>query len=364
VSDQVLPAAVPQAIAMPRKIGVLLVNLGTPEATDFWSVRRYLKEFLSDRRVVETPSLIWWPVLNLFILSTRPGRSGAAYKKIWNTADNESPLKTITRAQSTELAAWVAAGGLTQSQAIQTQTTRAQEIHAQEIEVDWAMRYGAPSIDAAISGLIDKGCDRLMVLPLYPQYAAATTATVGDSVFGSLARQRYQPALRIAAPYYDAPVYIEALVASLHAHIASCGFAPEVVLLSFHGIPQAYAEKGDPYPIHCEATFRLFAKALENAPFQIRMSYQSRFGPTEWLQPYTDVTVTELAKGGVKKILVITPGFAADCLETLEEIGMENRDFFLHNGGTHFSAVPCLNASAEGMRVIQDCVKRELAGWI
>lgn len=334
---------------MPRKIGVLLVNLGTPEATDFWSVRRYLKEFLSDRRVVETPPLIWWPVLNLVILSTRPSRSGAAYKKIWNTADNESPLKTITRAQSTELATWVAAGGLAQ---------------AQTIEVDWAMRYGVPSIDATIARLIDKGCDRLMVLPLYPQYAAATTATVGDSVFASLARQRYQPALRIAAPYYDAPAYIEALVASLRAHIATCGFAPEVVLLSFHGIPQAYAEKGDPYPIHCEATFRLFAKALETAPFQIRMSYQSRFGPTEWLQPYTDATVTELAKSGVKNLLVITPGFAADCLETLEEIGMENRDFFLHNGGTHFSAVPCLNASAEGMRVIQDCVKRELAGWI
>jgi ferrochelatase len=334
---------------MPRKIGILLVNLGTPEATDFWSVRRYLKEFLSDRRVVETPRLIWWPILNLFILSTRPGRSGAAYRKIWNTTDNESPLKTITRLQSKALAAWVAAGGLPQ---------------AGMIEVDWAMRYGAPSIDAAIARLVDQGCDRLLVLPLYPQYAAATTATVGDSVFASLARQRYQPALRIAAPYYDAPAYIDALVASLHAHIAVCGFVPDAVLLSFHGIPQAYAEKGDPYPIHCEATFRLFAKALENAPFQIRMSYQSRFGPAEWLQPYTDATVTELAKAGVKNLLVMTPGFAADCLETLEEIGIENRDFFLHNGGANFAAVPCLNASAEGMRVIQDCVKRELAGWI
>lgn len=343
VSDQLLPAA------LPRKVGVLLANLGTPEATDFWSVRRYLKEFLSDRRVIETPRLIWWPILNLFILSTRPSRSGAAYKKIWDTAENESPLKTITRAQSHELAAWIAAGGLP---------------HAEMIEVDWAMRYGAPSIDAAITRLIDKGCDRLLVLPLYPQYSATSTATVADSVFISLARQRYQPALRIAAPYYDTPAYIEALVASLQAHIATCGFTPDAVLLSYHGIPQTYAEKGDPYPIHCEATFRLFAKALENAPFQIRMSYQSRFGPAEWLQPYTDATVIELAKSGVKNLLVITPGFSADCLETLEEIGIENREYFLHNGGAHFSVVPCLNASAEGMRVIEDCIKRELAGWI
>lgn len=350
--DSVLPADLSGDSVPPRKkIGILLVNLGTPEATDFWSVRRYLKEFLSDRRVVETSRLIWWPLLNLIILSTRPGKRGEAYKKIWNTAENESPLKTITRAQSMALAAWIAAGKLPQA-------------NDAPIAVDWAMRYGAPSIDAVIAGLIDKGCDRLLVVPLYPQYSAATTATVGDAVFAALARHRFQPALRIAAPYYDTGAYIDALVASLRAHLATLSFTPEVVLLSFHGIPQAYADKGDPYPRHCEATFRLLAKALKDAPFQLRLSYQSRFGPDVWLQPYTDATVIDLAKSGVKNLVVMTPGFAADCLETLEEIGLENRDYFLGHGGVNFSAVPCLNASSDGMQVIHDCVQRELAGWL
>ncbi|MGB8278389.1 MAG: ferrochelatase [Methylovirgula sp.] len=335
-----------------KRLGVLLVNLGTPAATDYWSMRRYLKEFLSDRRVVETPRLLWWPILNLIILSTRPAYRGKAYQKIWNVAENEGPLKTITRAQAEALAAWIAAGGLTP------------EPDAQTIRVAWAMRYGEPSIADKIAHLIDAGCDRLLVLPLYPQYSAATTATVGDAVFAVLMRRRFQPALRLAAPYYDAPAYIDALVASLRNALAGLAFAPEVILVSFHGIPQAYADKGDPYPQHCEATFRLLTKALGHDPGTLRMSYQSRFGPAPWLKPYTDETVTALARQGVKNLVVITPGFAADCLETLEEIGLENRHLFFENGGENFALVPCLNASAEGMKLIYHLVARELAGWL
>lgn len=338
---------------MIRKIGVLLVNLGTPEATDYWSMRRYLKEFLSDRRVVETPRLLWWPILNLVILSIRPARRGAAYRAIWNKEANESPLKTVTRAQAQKLAAWIAAGGL------------APEAWGQPvpIEVEWAMRYGPPSIAQKIADLTDAGCDRLLVVPLYPQYSAATTATVGDAVFAQLARQRVQPALRLAPAYYDAPAYIAALAASVRGFLAGLSFAPDVILVSFHGIPQAYADKGDPYPRHCEETFRLLAEALGQDK-TMRMTYQSRFGAAQWLEPYTDATVKALAREGVKNLVVVTPGFSADCLETLEEIAIENRHYFLDNGGENFAAVPCLNDSAEGMRLIQDLVTRELCGWI
>ncbi len=343
------PPAPPQ-----KSLGVLLVNLGTPEATDYWSVRRYLKEFLSDRRVVETPRLLWWPILNLIILSVRPARRGKAYQSIWNAARNESPLKMITRSQAEKLAAWIAAGGLAAGPA-KSPT---------QIHVDWAMRYGKPSIAAGIAHLAATGCDRLLVLPLYPQYSAATTATVGDAVFAVLARRRFQPALRLAPPYYDAPAYIEALAASLRRFLQGLAFAPDVILVSFHGIPQAYADKGDPYPRHCEATFRLLGEALGRGPETTRMSYQSRFGRAEWLQPYTDATVKALARQGVKNLVVITPGFAADCLETLEEIGMENRHFFLENGGENFAVVPCLNDSEEGMKLIHDLVAENLAGWV
>jgi protoporphyrin/coproporphyrin ferrochelatase len=337
---------------MPRRVGILLVNLGTPEGTDFSSVRRYLKEFLSDRRVVETPKILWWPILNLFILSTRPARSGKAYARIWNRQENESPLKTITRAQAEALARWVASGGLVPKD------------RAQEIAVDWGMRYGRPSIRAGLENLIAKGCDRIAVLPLYPQYAAATTATVGDAVFADLAKRRFQPALRIAAPYYDAPLYIEALATSVRERLAALTFAPDVILVSFHGIPRDYADKGDPYPRQCETTFHLLEKALALPAGMVRMSYQSRFGPSEWLQPYTDETIVALANQGVKNLLVIAPGFSADCLETLDEMGNENRHLFLENGGENYALVPCLNASAEGMRLIQDLVRRETSGWL
>jgi protoporphyrin/coproporphyrin ferrochelatase len=330
-------------------IGVLLVNLGTPEATDYWSVRRYLKEFLSDPRVIETRRLIWWPILNLVILSVRPTRSGRAYQSIWNRDRNESPLKTITRAQAKKLAAWIKGGGLSTKVVI---------------HVDWAMRYGKPAIAPALARLCEAGCERVLVVPLYPQYAAATTASVGDAVFAALTNMRVQPALRIAPPYWAKAAYIEALAASLRKFLGGLDFVPDVILASFHGIPQVYVDRGDPYPRHCEATFRLLQTALGTDGKKLKMTYQSRFGRAKWLEPYTDVTVRALASEGCRNLVVITPGFSADCVETLEEIDVENRHFFLESGGKNFATVPCLNDSAEGMAVISDIVARELEGWI
>jgi protoporphyrin/coproporphyrin ferrochelatase len=331
------------------EIGVLLVNLGTPEATDYWSVRRYLKQFLSDRRVIETPRLIWWPILNLVILSIRPTRSGKAYRSIWNRDLNESPLKTITRAQAEKLGAWIKGGGLSAKTAI---------------HVDWAMRYGQPALGSALARFVEAGCERMLVVPLYPQYAAATTASVGDAVFAALTNMRVQPALRIAPPYWAEPAYIEALAISLRKFLDALGFVPDVILASFHGIPQIYVDRGDPYPRHCQETFRLLQTALGPDGKKLKMTYQSRFGRAKWLEPYTDATVRALASEGCRNIVVITPGFSADCVETLEEIDVENRHFFLESGGKNFATAPCLNDSAEGMAVISDIVARELKGWI
>lgn len=332
------------------KIGVLLVNLGTPEATDYWSMRRYLKEFLSDPRVIETPRLIWWPILNLVILSLRPSRSGKAYRSIWNRDRNESPLKTTTRAQAQKLAAWIETGGLGATKAA--------------VKVDWAMRYGHPAIAPMLARLLDAGCERVLVVPLYPQYAAATTASVGDAVFAALARRRFQPALRIAPPYWAEPVYIDGLATSLRKFLAGLDFIPEAILVSFHGIPQSYVDKGDPYPRHCEETFALLSEALGPDAKKLKLTYQSRFGRAQWLEPATDATVRALAREGCRSLVIITPGFSADCVETLEEIDKENRHFFFENGGKNFATVPCLNDSAEGMKVITDLVARELAGWL
>ncbi len=330
-------------------IGVLLVNLGTPEATDYWSMRRYLKEFLSDRRVVETPRLLWWPILHLVILTLRPTRSGKAYRSIWNRERNESPLKTITRAQAEKFAAWIEGGGLKTKAAI---------------HVDWGMRYGKPMIAPALNRFAEVGCERVLVVPLYPQYAAATTASVSDAVFAALARLRVQPALRIAAPYGTEPVYIEALAASLRKFLGRLDFVPDAILASFHGIPQSYVDRGDPYPRHCEETFRLLQAVLGAEGKKLRMTYQSRFGRAKWLEPYTDATVRALPREGCRNLVVVTPGFSADCVETLEEIDVENRHFFLEAGGKNFATVPCLNDSAEGVAVISDIVVRELKGWI
>ena len=326
-------------------IGVLLVNLGSPDAAEPAAVRRYLREFLSDPRVIEDQGLIWKFVLNAIILTTRPRRRARDYAKIWNKADNEAPLKTITRAQAQKLAASLEAKGA-------------------RILVDWAMRYSNPAIGERIEALMAQGCDRLLVVPLYPQYAAATTATVADEVLRVLARLRRQPALRIAPPYYDDPVYIEAIASTLRAALAGIGFEPELVLASFHGIPKDYAEQGDPYPRQCTETVRLLRARLGYDANKILLTFQSRFGRAEWLTPYTDKTVEQLARQGVRNLAVVMPGFSADCLETLEEIAIENADIFRKNGGVNFFAVPCLNDSAPGIAVIQAVVERELRGWV
>ena len=327
------------------RIGVLLVNLGTPDGTDYWSMRRYLKEFLSDRRVIETPRLIWWPLLNLVILSTRPGRKGKDYASIWNKERDESPLRTITRSQSEKLAACLAD-------------------KAPTLVVDWAMRYGNPSIPSRIEALQKEGCDRILLVPLYPQYAAATSATVCDKAFDALKTMRWQPVLRVAPPWADDPVYIDNLAVSLKQEIAKLDFEPEVVLASFHGVPKSYLVKGDPYHCQCHKTTRLMREALGWDEERFRITFQSRFGPAEWLQPYTDKTVEALARQGVKRLAVCMPGFTADCLETLEEIAGENAEIFHHNGGEKFAAIPCLNDSHEGMAVIEHVVRRELMGWV
>jgi ferrochelatase len=328
----------------PRRIGVLLVNLGTPDATDYWSMRRYLKEFLSDRRVIEENRIKWWLVLNLIILTFRPGRKGRDYDKIWNRERNESILKTITRAQSDTLGAALA--------------------NDPRILVDWAMRYGNPSIASRLDALQRAGCDRILIVPLYPQYAAATTATVCDKAFDALAAMRWQPALRTAPAWFDEPVYIEALAASLEQALGKLAFKPDVVLASFHGMPEEYLAKGDPYYCQCAKTARLLRERLGLNDSQLMLTFQSRFGPAEWLKPYTDETVKALAARGVKNLAVITPGFTSDCLETLEEIAMENAEIFKAAGGENFAAIPSLNDSPEGMAVIRNVVQRELKGWV
>jgi ferrochelatase len=334
-----LPPAIP-----PRRIGVLLVNLGTPDATDYWSMRRYLKEFLSDRRVIEENPIKWWLVLNLIILTVRPARKGRDYDKIWNKEKNESYLKTITRSQAEKLAASY------------TSDPR--------ILVDWAMRYGNPSIASRLDVMQKSGCDRILIVPMYPQYAAATSATVCDKAFEALVTMRWQPAARIAPAWFDEPVYIEALAASLEAGLAKLSFKPDLIIASFHGMPEEYLTKGDPYHCQCAKTTRLLRERLMLGGDRLMMTFQSRFGTAEWLKPYTIDTVAGLPGKGVKNLVVITPGFTSDCLETLEEIAMENAGAFKDAGGENFAHIPCLNDSEDGMAVIRDVVARELKGWI
>lgn len=327
------------------RIGVLLMNLGTPDGTDYWSMRRYLKEFLSDRRVIETPRAIWWPLLNLIILQTRPQKKGKDYATIWNREKDESFLKTITRNQAEKLAEHM-------------------KTISENIVVDWAMRYGNPAIEPAVRRLLDQGCDRILAVSLYPQYAAATTATANDHLFRALMKMRWQPTVRIAPPYHDEPAYIDAIAGQIRDHLASLDYEPEVILCSFHGVPQKYLEQGDPYYCHCHKTWRLLREKLGMGPEKLMMSFQSRFGPDEWIKPYTDATVEELAKKGVKSLAIIAPGFSADCLETLEELDGENRHIFEEHGGEKFTYIPCLNESEAGMAVIKAVVDRELKGWI
>jgi ferrochelatase len=326
------------------RIGVLLVNLGTPDAPDAPSVRRYLREFLSDPRVIENQGLAWKFVLNVIILPSRPRRKALDYLKIWNRQTNESPLMSITRSQAEKLASSFA-------------TSRSQ------IVVDWAMRYGRPAIAARVTDLAARGCERMLIVPLYPQYCAATTATVCDEVFRVLARMRYQPTVRIVPPYYNDPAYIEAVTSSTRAELSRLDFEPDVVLASFHGLPQDYVDRGDPYYSHCVETVRLLRRSLGLEDSKLMLTFQSRFGRAQWLEPATDRTVEGLARSGVRDLAVITPGFSADCLETLEEIAVENARIFKEHGGRNFAALPCLNDRAAGMEVIRQLVLRELKGW-
>jgi protoporphyrin/coproporphyrin ferrochelatase len=325
-------------------IGVLIVNLGTPDAPTPIAVRRYLKEFLTDRRVIEKNSLPWKMLLNGAILPLRSRRRARDYEKIWNRDKDESPIKTITRAQAEKL------GGIL-------------EPLGKHVIVDWAMRYGSPSIASRLEVLVTWGCERILVMPLYPQYSAATTATVCDEVFRFMLRQRRQPALRILPAYYDDPYYIEVLASSLQAELKALPFTPDVILASYHGMPKEAVGKGDPYAVQCTRTTELLRAHLGFDETKLMMSFQSRFGRAQWLEPYTITTVRALARKGVKNLVVMTPGFAADCLETLEEIKVENARMFMRYGGENFAAIPCLNDSEAGMLMLWQLTMRELKGW-
>jgi ferrochelatase len=354
MTAQTKPAADMRAVVLPPdhppvrtgRIGVLLMNLGTPEGTTYWPMRAYLKEFLSDRRVIETSRWLWWPLLNLVILTTRPSRKGKDYASVWNNERDEGPLKTITRSQTEQLAARLTAE------------------HGERLVFDWAMRYGLPDVKSRLEALLAQGCDRILMVPLYPQYAAPTSATACDQAFRALMTMRWQPAVRVAPPYHDDPAYIKALADSMRASLAKLDFDPEVILCSFHGMPKDYLLKGDPYHCHCAKTWRLLREELGYSRERFRMTFQSRFGPDEWLKPYTDETVKSLASSGVKSMAIVAPGFSADCLETLEELDVENREIFLHNGGQQFAYLPCLNDSPEGVDAIEAVVRRELMGWV
>jgi protoporphyrin/coproporphyrin ferrochelatase len=337
-----LPAGHPKAAY--GKIGVLLLNLGTPDGTGYWPMRRYLKEFLSDRRVIEVPRAIWWPILNLIILTVRPSKKGKDYDTIWNKERDEGPLKTITRSQAEKLAKRLSGD--------------------KRVIVDWAMRYANPSTESRIKALQEQGCERLLLVPLYPQYAAATSATACDQAFRALMNMRWQPAVRVAPAYHDDPTYIDRLAVSIREGLSKLDFVPEKIIATFHGMPQKYLEQGDPYHCHCQKTSRLVREKLGIPKENWLTTFQSRFGNDPWLQPYTDETVEGLAKSGIKKLALVAPGFSADCLETLEELDGENRHIFEDNGGEKFAYIPALNDSEQGIDVIESIVRRELKGWI
>jgi len=321
-------------------VGVLLVNLGTPDAPQPGAVRRYLKEFLSDPRVVEIPALLWQPILRGVILNVRPRKSTHAYRQVWT--DKGSPLAAITAEQAERLQARL----------------------GKDVTVRWAMRYGNPPIDAEIRGLMAAGCDRILFAPLYPQYSAATTATAVDAAAEALKAMRWQPALRTLPPYHDDPAYIAALAADLTAQIDALDFRPEVLVLSFHGMPERTLHLGDPYHCHCRKTARLLGDALARPDLRIEVSFQSRFGRAKWLEPATDAVLAWEAKAGVRRLAVAAPGFSADCLETLEELAIRGAEQFREAGGERFAALACLNASEPGIDMLETLVRRELSGWI
>ncbi len=331
-------------IAEPR-IGVLLANLGTPNGYDYWSMRRYLNEFLSDRRVIDYSPWIWQPLLQAVILTKRPFSSGEAYKSIWNEELNESPLMTITKAQTAAVA------------------TELKKQLGDRVIVDFCMRYGDPSTESKVHSLIEQGCDKVLFFPLYPHYAGATTATANDQFFRALAKEKWQPAVRTVPAYYDDPGYIEALAQSIEKAYGAMAVQPDVLVTSYHGMPLRYLMEGDPYHCQCQKTTRLLRERLGWDQEKIVTTFQSRFGPEDWLQPYTVEEVARLAEAGSKRIAVVAPAFSADCVETLEEIQEEIRDSFLEAGGQDFTYIPCLNDDAAHISALADIIQTNLAGW-
>ena len=328
------------------KVGVIIANLGTPAATDYWSMRRYLSQFLSDKRVIEWPSYIWQPILQLIVLSKRPFSSGEAYRGIWNKERDESPLLTITRNQTDKLRIALEAS------------------FGDQVVVDFCMRYGEPATKTVIERMKDAGCERILFFPLYPQYAAATTATANDEAFRTLMKMRWQPSIRTAPSYHDHPLYIEALAQSIERAHATFERAPDILVISYHGLPQSYFAKGDPYHCHCQKTSRLLRERLGWEKDRVVTTFQSRFGPEEWLQPYTVEEVARLATSGKKSVAVIAPGFSSDCVETLEEINEEIKDSFLAAGGENFQYISCLNDDNAHIAMMADIVRRETSGWL
>ena len=319
------------------KKGILLINLGTPDSTSWWDIRKYLKEFLSDKRVIEVNPFIWQIILNLFILTFRPSKTAHAYKKIWRKETNESPLLYYTRTQAEKLK---------------------KKIGSEKIIVDFAMRYGNPSIKSKLNHLKNQGCENITILPLYPQYAAPTTATVCDEVYRSLMDMRWQPSIQIIPHYESEPIYIEALINSIKRKIESISWKPDLIISSYHGIPKKYFNKGDPYHCYCHKTTRLMKEKFDQ--IDIQTTFQSRFGPQEWLTPYTDKTLEDLPDKGIKNLLVICPGFASDCVETLEEINIQGRESFLKKGGENFDLIPCLNDNSDHINLLEKLIKRFL----
>ena len=317
------------------KTGVLLINLGTPDSTSWLDIRKYLKEFLSDKRVIEVNPVVWQIILNLFILTFRPSKTAKAYKEIWMKEENMSPLLYYTIKQTEKLS---------------------ESIKNENIIIDFAMRYGNPSIKSKITNLRDEGCENLIILPLYPQYAAATTATVCDEVYRTLMNMRWQPSLQIVPHYESNPLYIEALVNSINKKISEISWKPDLILASYHGIPKKYFDKGDPYHCYCHKTTRLISEKFDL--IDIKTTFQSRFGPQEWLQPYTDKTLENLPKQGKKNVLAICPGFSSDCVETLEEILIQGKESFMESGGENFDMIPCLNDSEDHIKLLNYLVQR------
>ncbi len=329
----------------PAKVGVLIANLGTPDSTDYWPMRRYLSEFLSDKRVVDYPSWKWQPILQGIILSRRPQKSGAAYRSIWNTEKNESPLLTITRDQTDAI------------------RRSLQAVYGDQVLVDFCMRYGNPSTESKVREMVDAGCDRILFFPLYPHYAGATWATANDQFFRALMKEKWQPSVRVVPPYFEDAAYIDALAGSVERAYASAEVKPDLLVCSYHGVPERYLQEGDPYHCQCQKTTRLLKERLGWSDDKLMTTFQSKFGPEEWLKPYTVEEVARQAQKGVKNIAVIAPAFSADCIETLEEIQEEIRESFEHAGGENFTYVPCLNADEPHIAALSGIIQSNLQGW-